>query len=440
VDSGVTQAKGASHLIWITSDGHDRPSNARSPTKFEALLRERLNAFEPASPRKDIHMRRQTILIVDDNPENLTVLGDLLRGHYNVRAASSGERALRMAAQAPLPDLILLDIMMPGMGGYEVLTRMRAAPHTRGTPVIFTTAMSGTEDEERGLALGAVDYLVKPLRSAIVLARVRTHLELRQARMHLQRDNASLEAEVARRMREILMIQDVGIRALARLAETRDNETGNHILRTQEYVHALACHARLHPRFAAQLNDNSITLIAKSAPLHDIGKVGIPDHVLLKPGKLTPEEWVVMKTHAKLGADAIRRAVSDTGHPVLFLTFAMQIANHHHERWDGSGYPDGLAGEAIPLAARLMAIADVFDALISRRVYKKAMPHDEARALMVSQRGQHFDPDLLDAFVANFAEFCEIAGRHPDEEAAAPLVAGPALVSDSTGVAESQAR
>jgi putative two-component system response regulator len=384
---------------------------------------------------QEIAMQQQTILIVDDNPENLTVLGELLRGHYKIRAANSGQRALRLASQAPLPDLILLDIMMPDMSGYEVLERLRAAPETRDTPVIFTTAMSGTEDEERGLVLGAVDYITKPLRPAIVLARVHTHLELRQARIRLQRDNVSLEAEVARRMRENLMIQDVSIRALARLAETRDNETGNHILRTQEYVDALARRARAHPRFASQLDEHSITQIAKSAPLHDIGKVGIPDHVLLKPGKLTPDEWVVMKTHAKLGADAIRRAVSDTRHPVPFLTYAMQIAHHHHERWDGSGYPDGLAGDAIPLAARLMAVADVFDALISRRVYKKPMPNEEARAIMVAQRGQHFDPDLLDTFVAGFDEFCDIARRHPDEDAAAAPAAKPNLADVPVGVA-----
>jgi putative two-component system response regulator len=358
---------------------------------------------------------QRTILIVDDNPENLTLLGELLRERYKVRAANSGARALQLAVQAPQPDLILLDVMMPHMSGYEVLERLRAMPQTHDIPVIFTTAMSATEDEQHGLALGAVDYITKPLRPAIVMARVRTHLELKRARDRLQRDNAMLEAEIADRMRENLLIQEVTIRALARLAETRDNETGNHILRTQAYVHALALQVRHHPRFVAELDEHNISLIAKSAPLHDIGKVGIPDHVLLKPGKLTGDEWKIMKTHARMGADAIDRAVADTHQPVKFLTYAREVALSHHERWDGSGYPDGLAGDAIPLAARLMALADVFDALISKRVYKLPMAFEIVREIMAEQRGRHFDPDLLDAFVDHFDEFCAIARQHPDD-------------------------
>jgi putative two-component system response regulator len=361
-----------------------------------------------------------TILVVDDNPENLTVLGELLRERYRVRPANSGARALQLAVQAPLPDLILLDVMMPAMNGFQVLEQLRLREETRDIPVIFTTAMSATEDEYQGLVLGAVDYITKPLRPAIVLARVRTHIELKQARDRLRRDNASLETEIAHRLRENQVVQDVTIRALARLAETRDNETGNHILRTQEYVRLLARRACAHPRFADQLGEHSIALIAKSAPLHDIGKVGIPDSVLLKPGKLTPDEWTVMKTHARLGADAIARAVEDTHQPVEFLAYAQQIALYHHERWDGSGYPEGLAGDAIPLAARLMALADVFDALISRRVYKAAFAVDEVLRIMSEQRGRHFDPDLLDLFLAGFEAFCEIARQHPDEPQPVP--------------------
>lgn len=364
-------------------------------------------------------MPNRTILIVDDNPGNLTLLGELLSERYRVRAANSGPRALQLAAQAPAPDLILLDIMMPGMSGFDVLEQLRAAPATRDIPVIITTAMDGEDDELHGLVLGAVDYLTKPLRPAVVLARVHTHLELKSARDRLRRDNAALEAEIARRMHENQVVQDVTIRALARLAETRDNETGNHILRTQAYVEALARRASAHPRFAAALDERAVALIAKSAPLHDIGKVGIPDQVLLKPGKLTPEEWAVMKTHAQLGADAIARAVEDTHQPVEFLACARQIALHHHERWDGGGYPAGLAGEAIPLPARLMALADVFDALTSPRVYKAAMDHDVARATMAEQRGRHFDPDLLDVFLAGFDEFCALARRYADAGPAA---------------------
>ncbi|NML17993.1 response regulator [Azohydromonas caseinilytica] len=363
-------------------------------------------------------MTQSTVLIVDDNPENLTVLGESLCDRYQVRAANSGARALQLAAQQPVPDLILLDIMMPAMNGYEVLQRLRAAPETRDVPVIFTTAMGAVEDEQRGLELGAVDYIAKPLHPAIVLARVQTHLELKRARDLLRRDKAALEAEIGRRMHENQVIQDVTIRALARLAETRDNETGNHILRTQEYVLVLARRARARPRFAAELDERSIALIAKSAPLHDIGKVGIPDHILLKPGKLNAEEWAVMKTHAQLGAAAIERAVQDMHEPVDFLAYACQIALRHHERWDGSGYPGGLAGEDIPLAARLMALADVFDALISRRVYKAPMPLPEVREVLARERGRHFDPELLDVFLEGFEEFCDIARRYPAEPAA----------------------
>jgi len=357
-----------------------------------------------------------SILIVDDSPENLTVLGELLAPHYVVRAATSGPRGLQLAEQAPAPDLILLDVMMPSMSGYEVLERLHAAPATRDIPVIFTTAMSATEDEQRGLMLGAVDYITKPLRPAIVLARVRTHLELKSARDRLRRDNDHLEAEVAQRVHEVQVIQEVTIRALARLAEARDNETGNHILRTQAYVAALAARLARLPRFAAQLDEHTILLMARSAPLHDIGKVGIPDHILLKRGRLTAAEWDVMKTHAALGADAISRAEEDAHQHVPFLIYAKQIARHHHERWDGSGYPDGLAGDAIPLAARIMALADVFDAMISRRVYKPALPFDQVRIVMAEGRGSHFDPDLLEVFLTHYEEFCDIARRHPDVE------------------------
>lgn len=377
-------------------------------------------------------MQQQTVLIVDDNPENLTVLGELLCERYRVRAAPSGARALQLAEQQPLPDLILLDIMMPGMNGYEVLHKLKQNPVLHDIPVIFTTAMSAEEDEQRGLTLGAVDYVTKPLKPAVVLARVSAHMELKLVRDRLQRINESLEGEIALRMRENLMIQEVTIRALARLAETRDNETGNHILRTQYYVQALAMQASRHARFAEELDPQSILLIAKSAPLHDIGKVGIPDHVLLKAGKLTPEEWEVMKTHAAIGADAIRRAEADTRKSVRFLDYAKQVARHHHERWDGSGYPDGLAGEAIPLAARLMAVVDVFDALISKRVYKPALSFDEARQVMAAQGGKHFDPDLLAAFLEGYDEFCDIARQHPDaQDPAEPAVSRPATASAS---------
>jgi putative two-component system response regulator len=357
---------------------------------------------------------RPTILIVDDTPENLIVLGELLQPAYRVRAANSGRRALQVALGNPTPDLILLDVMMPDMDGYQVLAELRSAPKTRNTPVIFVTAMDGTEDEERGLDHGAVDYITKPIRPSIVLARVRTQLELKQARDILRDQNSYLEAEVARRMSENQLIQEVSIHALARLAETRDPETGKHLRRTQEYVLTLAGALRDHPRFASYLDDRTINAIAQSAPLHDIGKVGIPDHILLKPGKLTPDEWEIMKTHAELGSKAIAQAEADAEKPVEFLAIAKLIARSHHEKWNGSGYPDALAGDNIPIAARLMALADVFDALTCKRVYKPAFSFDDAYRIIVDGSGTHFDPDIVAAFVREYSTFMNIAKTYAE--------------------------
>jgi putative two-component system response regulator len=355
-----------------------------------------------------------TILIVDDAAENLHVLSELLQPDYKVLAATSGERCL-VLARTQRPDLILLDIMMPGLDGYQTLACLRAEADTREIPVIFVTAMGSTEAHVQGLDAGAADYISKPIDPPVVMARVRSQLELKRARDLLQNQKAWLEAEVQRRMAENETAQTVSIRALAHLAEIRDPETGNHIHRTQNYVHALAERLRNHPRFAGFLTERNIDLLVKSAPLHDIGKVGVPDHILLKPGKLTPEEWEIMKTHAKLGSDAIELAEEDAEQPVAFMLLAKEIAHWHHEKWDGSGYPDGLAGDAIPFSARLMAIADVFDALISARPYKPPMPFGQARAVILEGRGQHFDPDVTDAFDAIFDQFVAIAQRYRDD-------------------------
>ncbi len=355
-----------------------------------------------------------TILIVDDSPENLSVLSDLLLPHYRVRAATSGEKALRIAHSRPRPDLILLDVMMPGMDGYDVFARLRGDPATAEIPVIFVTAMDSVDAELHGLDVGAVDYMTKPLVPPIVLARVRTQLELKLSRDRLADQNRWLEAEISRRMEENDLTQAVSIRALAHLAETRDPETGNHILRTQAYVVELAQLLRRRPDNGEILSDRYIELLGRSAPLHDIGKVGIPDSILLKPGPLTPEEWVIMRTHSRLGSEAIEMAERDATRPVEFLALAKEIAHWHHEKWDGSGYPDGLAGEAIPLSARLMALADVFDALISVRVYKPPMSLEAAREIIAAGRGSHFDPVITDVFLADFAVFADIARRHSD--------------------------
>ncbi len=356
----------------------------------------------------------KTVLIVDDSPENIVVLSEVLQPHYRVRAANSGEKALRAAISEPRPDIVLLDVMMPVMDGYQVFEHLRSEPSTKDIPVIFVTALDSIESELHGLDVGAVDYITKPVVPSITLARVRNQLELKQARDLLSDHNHHLEVEVERRMQDNELIQTVGIRALAHLAEIRDPETGNHILRTQGYIRQLALGLRDHPRFRDTLTDRYIELLTRSAPLHDIGKVGIPDAVLQKPGPLTPAEWAIMKTHSRLGADAIELAERDAPRPVEFLGLAKEIARWHHEKWDGSGYPDGLVGDAIPVSARLMAVSDVFDALISQRVYKSPMSLAQARDVIVAGRGSHFDPDATDTFLQSIDRFVEIARRYND--------------------------
>lgn len=384
----------------------------------------------------DADSDRMTVLVVDDTKENLTVIGQLLRPHYHVRVANSGLRALQAVDVAPRPDLILLDVMMPEMDGYEVLRTLRANPGCQDIPVIFVTALAADTDEELGLALGAVDYVTKPVKPALLLARVRAQLELKKARDWLANQNAYLDAEVHRRMAENELIKDVSLHALAALAEKRDNETGNHLHRTQGYVALLIDLLREHPRFQAELADaDYCDRVIKAAPLHDIGKVGIADAVLLKPGRLTPEEFAVMKGHAMIGADALGESIQQvlaaraarglsgdddvSGSALDFLEVARQIAGGHHEKWNGSGYPLGLQGDAIPLPARLMAVADVFDALISRRHYKEPYPDDQVMQLMREGRGQHFDPDVADAFLQNVSKFADIAQRYRDDHAEA---------------------
>jgi putative two-component system response regulator len=360
---------------------------------------------------------KASVLVVDDTPDNLTLMADLLKDHYRVKVANNGERALKIVRGDTPPDLILLDIMMPGLSGHEVCEQLKADSSTREIPIIFLTAMTAVEDEKKGLEMGAVDYITKPISPPIVMARVATHLKIKAAADFLRDKNAFLEAEVARRTREVNAIQDVTIIAMASLAETRDNDTGNHIRRTQFYVKALAEHLKHHPRFSRFLTDPTINMLYKSAPLHDIGKVGIPDRILLKPGRFTPEEFEIMKTHTTLGRDAIQAAEDRLGMEVEFLHYAKEIAYYHQEKWNGSGYPTGKAGDDIPASARLMAVADVYDALISRRIYKDGMPHDKAAEIMVADRGTHFDPDVVDAFVELQGEFQAIAARFADTDA-----------------------
>lgn len=305
---------------------------------------------------------------------------------------------------------------MPGLSGYEVCQILKANVATRDIPIIFLTAMTATEDEKKGLEMGAADFITKPVNPPIVLARVAAQLQVKAAADFLKDQNAYLDAEVTRRGRELAAIQDVTILAMASLAETRDNDTGNHIRRTQHYLKLLADHLKTHDRFQFFLSDHVIGILFKSAPLHDIGKVGIPDRILLKPGRFEPHEMEVMKTHCKLGRDAIQHAEDQLGLEVEFLKFAKEIAYGHQEKWDGSGYPEGLAGDAIPISARLMAVADVYDALISRRVYKEGMPHEKAVRIIAEGRGTHFDPDMVDAFIELAPQFQAIAQRFADSD------------------------
>ncbi|MEA3220593.1 HD domain-containing phosphohydrolase [Immundisolibacter sp.] len=369
------------------------------------------------------------ILIVDDQPDNLLILEDLLGRHYTVHAACDGEDALTRLADGDRPDLMLLDVVMPGMDGFEVCRRVKASPGLRDMPVLLLTSLDSAADEEYGLSLGADDFIHKPYSPPVVLARVNNHLKLARASRQLRDRNEDLERLVAERTREILRqseqlirskqeviaSQGATITALCSLTEVRDNETGGHIRRTQHYVRVLAERLRDHPRFRHELNDETIDMMFRSAPLHDVGKVAIPDAILLKQGKLTPAEWEIMKRHPTHGRDAIAQAELELGDQGgSFLRFAREIAHCHHEKWDGSGYPQGLAGDDIPISARLMAAADVYDALMSRRTYKEAYSHERAMEMIQAERGRHFDPDVVDA-LQGLAETCrDIARRYRD--------------------------
>jgi len=377
-----------------------------------------MNALKDRSQDKQY---RPTILIVDDTPDNIMLLSRLLKDKYHTKVATNGSTALQVAAATPDLDLILLDVMMPGMDGYETCRQLKANPATADIPVIFLTAKNQIEDEAMGLSVGAVDYLGKPISPPILFARVSTHLTLRAARKLLQEHNQNLERMVQQRTAQLLLMQEALILAMGSMAETRDGKGrdhsgANHIRRTQQYMRALAVKLRSHPRFAASLTDENIELITKSAPLHDIGKVAIPDRILQKQGKLDPEEFEVMKLHAAYGRDTIMLAEKHLGGSNSFLMFAREIAHSHQEKWDGSGYPENLSGDEIPVSARLMAVADVYDALISRRVYKPPFTHAQSLEIMGQGRGTHFDPDVLDAFFALEAEFARIAREFADRD------------------------
>ncbi|MFH0994085.1 MAG: two-component system response regulator [Pseudomonadota bacterium] len=373
--------------------------------------------FEEYDVADTSYMDKQTILIVDDAPVILSLMSILLKDLYKVKIANNGEQALKVILTGTLPDIILLDVMMPIMDGYETCRHLKENPETRDIPVIFLTSKTEIEDETLGFKLGAVDYITKPISPPVLLARLQTHLQMKRMRDYLMDQNKYLEAEVRRRTQEIVAAQEVTILIMASLGETRDNETGNHIRRTQFYVRALAEKLRHHPRFSHFLDDDTtIDLLFKSAPLHDIGKIGIFDSILLKPGRFTEEEYEIMKTHCTLGRNSIIVAEQRLGVEQPYLSFAKEIAYSHQEKWDGTGYPEGLSGDDIPISGRLMAVADVYDALICRRVYKEGMSHEKAVEIIVEGKSSHFDPDVVDAFLEIVDEFIQIAKRFEDAE------------------------
>jgi putative two-component system response regulator len=349
---------------------------------------------------------KQKVLIVDDVAENIHFLMNILKEEYSIIAATTGDKALELARKEPCPDIILLDIMMPGMDGYEVCSLLKEDENTKGIPVIFVTALGEIADETKGLQLGAVDYLTKPVIPELVKSRVSNQLDLKRYRDHL-------EELVDERTMQLKNSKEATIEAMGIVAEGRDPETGGHIQRTKEYIRLLAEELAKRDKYKDVLTSNYIELIYHSAPLHDIGKVAISDSVLLKPAKLTDDEFEVMKQHTTIGEQTIQEA-QERLEEVQMLDVAREIAGGHHEKWDGSGYPRGLKAEEIPLSARMMALADVYDALLSKRPYKEPIPHEEVVGIITSGSAKHFDPELVEVFTELADQFKEISERFDD--------------------------
>lgn len=336
---------------------------------------------------------RPVVLVVDDTPFNIDVLRGVLSSSYTLKVATNGEKALSLARSEPQPELVLLDVMMPGMDGYEVCRRLKQDKLTQHIPVVFVTSMSEVEDEQKGFESGGVDYITKPVSPPLVQARVATHLRLYAHERHLT-------AMVRARTQELESTRLEIIRRLGRAAEFKDDETGQHVIRMSHYTRILAQ--------ATGMAAEAVELLFNAAPMHDIGKIGTPEAILLKPGRLTPEEWEVMKRHPAIGAGIIGRH----SHPLL--NTARIVALTHHEKWDGSGYPRGLAGEAIPLVGRIVAIADVFDALTTERPYKKAWAIEESLDYLRQHSGSHFQPELVQLFIGCLPEVLKIRAMYAD--------------------------
>ena len=346
-------------------------------------------------------LSRSRVLVVDDIKANIDILVTALRDDYRVSVATNGATALAQVKSNP-PDLILLDIVMPGMDGYEVCSMLKADPATWAIPVIFITAMNEIDDKTKGFQLGAVDYITKPFQIVEVKARVRTHISLRHAMQALADQNVLLDAKVRERTQTLRDTQLEIIFRLSRAAEYRDNETGVHIKRMSHFCRAIAG--------AMGWDEDRCELLFHASPMHDIGKIGIPDSILLKPALLNPEEWNTMKTHTTIGAEIL------SGHSSSLIKTAQEIAVSHHEKWNGSGYPMGLSGEQIPLSGRIAAVSDVFDALISERPYKKAWPLEEALREIRASSGSAFDPKVVEAFFRVLPDLLNIIECFKDEK------------------------
>ncbi|MCT4585755.1 MAG: two-component system response regulator [Peptostreptococcaceae bacterium] len=351
-------------------------------------------------------IKNSKILIVDDTKSNIDILLESLGMTYDIFVAMNGEEALE-AVSEELPDLILLDVMMPVMDGYEVCKILKKSERTKDIPIIFLSAIKNIQDKTKAFELGAVDYITKPFEITELKARVKNHLELKFAKIMLKNQKDNLEILVKERTKELLKTRAAMIYSLSALAETRDVETGEHIKRTQYYMKLLALTLRKMNIFTDYLTNETIDLLFESAPLHDIGKVGVPDNILLKKGRLTKQEFEIMKKHTIYGMKAIETAEKELGKN-SFLKLAKEIAYTHHEKWDGTGYPRGLKGEEIPISGRMMAIVDVYDALISERVYKEAYTHEKSKNLIIKEKGKHFDPIVVEAFLKCEEEFYNI--------------------------------